>query len=188
MVIATLYAILALIQSIRVSKYANLMVITHCILTFSTLVLILFCHYPNFGHLSSVVQLCNGFIKVEQEFTKHFGNTEIEEGQKSTANLSLRDMIFLLTSVGIGGATVFTLDILRNPCFPVYVGYWMSSQCELAKTGILPSEHLEFGRIRDKGDYSITLDVCLDAFACWMRLSNFIGICYGRKLFSSCAC
>jgi len=32
--------------------------------------------------------------------------------------------------------TLYHLDILRNPCFPVYVGYWLSDQCQSDKIGL----------------------------------------------------
>ncbi len=130
-----LYFVLAMIQSIRVAENASLMVITHCLMTFSCWIWIFSCQFPNFVQLSGVVQLCNGFIELEQNFTKYLGNTEVQHGRNSAANLYIRGMIYLLTSAGIIGASVFCLDILRNPCFPVYVGYWISSQCEPDRPG-----------------------------------------------------
>lgn len=75
LVIATLYFFLELVQAVSVWKYASLaslMVITHCILTFSCWVLTLFCQYPNLLQLSGVVKLCNGFIQLEQNFARYF--------------------------------------------------------------------------------------------------------------------
>lgn len=38
-------------------------------------------------------------------------------------------LLVLFTATGIFMPVLYHLDILRNPCFPMYVGYWLSNQC-----------------------------------------------------------
>ncbi len=127
--IAVLNLFLSLIQTFRVINRASMMVITHCILSYSCFANILSFQIPNLFNLSSVVQLFSGFIQLEQNFSKYFGNKKEENGRKSKTDWSLQGMIYLLTCTGLTGSTVWSLDIIRNPCLSAYDGYWMHSQC-----------------------------------------------------------
>ncbi len=111
------------------------MVVTHSILMLAGWGLALSSELVNLLQVSGVVQLCNGFI--QQNFSTHF----VFKQESQSTGLFLRGMIYLMTFTGITGPIVIFLDILRNPCFPVYVGYWMNSQCEDHRPGyyLLPT-------------------------------------------------
>ncbi len=157
--IATLYYILALIQFFRVFSKSSLMVITHSILMLAGIVMILSSQFVNFLQLSGVVQLCNGFIQLEHNFSKHFGNNKSAHEHKSqSTELILRLLIYLLTLTAIIVPIVFFLDILRNPCLPGYVGYWISSQCEINKPGYYLMPTWSFMEILTK--VAISLAAC----------------------------
>ncbi len=132
--LATLCFILVLIQAFSVLKGSPLMVITHNTMAFAIFLMSLTCEFVNCIQISGVVQLFNGFIRLEQNFSKYFGNKN-SGSTKSKTDFFLRGMIYLLTSTGIIVPTVFCLDMFRNPCFPAYIGYWMSNQCEVEKPG-----------------------------------------------------
>ncbi len=134
--VATLYFILALIQTSRVLNKASLMVITHRILVLAGMAMMLCNDFANFLQLSGVVQLCNGFIQLEQNISEHFGNTTVVHGTKSISkDLFIRGMLYLLTFTGFTVPILCFVDILRNPCFPAFAGYLMSSQCEDNRPG-----------------------------------------------------
>ncbi len=128
--IATFYLIVQFIQASTVLNGASPMVITHSIMYIICTAHILSCEHVNFIKLSGVVQLFNGFIQIEQNFAKYFGNTKIGNGQNAKVNnLFIRGMMYLLTTTGVFYPILYAADILRNPCFPAYAGYRMSSQC-----------------------------------------------------------
>ncbi len=106
------------------------MVITHSILFLGCQVVCLSCQHVNFKQLSGVVQLCNGFIQLEQNFENYFGNpTVVHKPKSKSTDLFLRGMSYILTCTTLSAQVVNHVDILRDPCFPVYVGYWLNPQC-----------------------------------------------------------
>ncbi len=132
--VALLYIILALIQNYSVLQTASLMIITHSLLFFGTGTLVLSGQITNCVQLSGFIHLCNGFIQLERNFASDFRNG-YNRNNTYKANLVPKAMIFILTFSGTMIPFVFALDILRNPCFPFYAGYWMSRQCEIDKLG-----------------------------------------------------
>ncbi len=129
--IAVIYLGFELIQIYRVLKGSSLFVITQSILFFATGVLILSCQLVNYVNLPGIVQLWNGFIQLEENFSKYFETTKVEPKYKSHAScLDLRCIIYFLTFSGATLTSIYAIDVFRNPCFPAYVGYWLSIQCE----------------------------------------------------------
>lgn len=134
--IASLYIILSFIQVVRVFKTAPLVVITHSVMFLACGSLNLSCHLVNYKQRSGVVGLCNNLIGFEQKFSKDNAKTDTGNKRKSsTTDFFLRYMMYLLTCTGITMPIVYHLDILRNPCLPMYVGNWLSSQCLDEKPG-----------------------------------------------------
>lgn len=94
-------------------------------------------HLVNYIQLSEVVQLCNAFIKYETDFTSQHINTKATPRKTTSKDLLLKYMIYLLTCTGM--PIVYHLDVFRNPCYTLYVNYWMSDLCQLDK----PGQHLK---------------------------------------------
>ncbi len=154
--IATLYFIVSLIQVFRIFNRASLMVITHSILMMSGVVLVLSSEYANLVQISGVVQLCNGFIQLEHNFSKQFENNKtVNDKPPKSKDWLLRGMIYLLTFSGLTVPIVFFLDILRNPCLPGYAGYWMSSQCDIDRPGYYLKPTWSFGEVSTKVGLSL---------------------------------
>lgn len=134
--IAFLFLIAALIQVVRVFKRAPLMVVTHSVMFLACGTLTFSSHLVNFKHIPGIVQLCNSFISFEQNFSIENRTRKVLKSKKPTnTEFFLRCMIYLLTITGITMPVVYHLDVLRNPCLPMYVGFWMSSQCPDEKPG-----------------------------------------------------
>ncbi len=74
--IATLHFIMVSIQVYRVLKGSSLTVITHNTMVLATFFMSLTCEFVNCIQISEVVQLFNGFIQLEQNFSKYFGNKD----------------------------------------------------------------------------------------------------------------
>ncbi len=134
--LAALYFILALIQVIQVFPNSSLMVITHSVMFLAAGFLTLSSHVVNYMSRSEAVQLCNAFIKYEKRYTMEFAHAKGTCTRKTnTTDLFLKSMMYLLTSTAISVSAMYHLDIFRNPCFPLYVGFWMSGQCQNDKPG-----------------------------------------------------
>ncbi len=138
--IALLYLIFATIQVVRVFKGAPLIVITHNIMFLSTYMGCICCHYVNYKELSCIVQLFNSFIDFEQRLCLVGRKTGKGHDQKlhqvsGQTLLMIKYLIRLMTSSGISMPILYHLDIIRNPCFPMYVGYWLSDQCDDTNLG-----------------------------------------------------
>ncbi len=136
LIIAALYLSIEFIQNYQVLKGSSLSVITQSILFFAVGVLIFSCQLVNYVKLPGIVQLWNDIIQLEQNFSKYFQTTKVEPKQNLVvSNLYLRCIIYLGTFTGATLTSLFAIDILRNPCFPAYPGYWLSIQCEDVKLG-----------------------------------------------------
>lgn len=71
------------------------MVIAHSILFLDCGILTLSCQFVNYLKLSDAVQLCNGFLQLEENFSNYFEATNLEEGQKFRfKDLFLRGLIY----------------------------------------------------------------------------------------------
>lgn len=132
LVLGILYYILAMIQVFCVIGNASLLVITHSVLNMTTGVVVLSGQIMNWIHLPGVVDLFNSFIQLERNFV---GSNAQPKSKSTSKKRTLQCMIYMLISTGIFVPLTYHLDVLRNPCFPVYVGFWMSSQCLPDKPG-----------------------------------------------------
>lgn len=133
--ISLLYLICAAIQVIWVFKPAPLIVKTHSIMFLACGILSMCCHFVNYSELPQVVQLSNSFLDFEQRLAT-FKERGVKQRQiTESKRFLIKVMTQLMTCTGILMPIVYHLDILRNPCFPLYVGYWISGQCNPNKLG-----------------------------------------------------
>lgn len=141
LILSVEYLVLSFIQFVGIYSASSFMIITHSTMTLACGVMTLCYQFLNCVRVSGVVQLCNGFIQLERNFSKSFENQEeFQKDQQSklkneSKNFVLRGIVYLLTYTGMVATMVYCLDILRNPCFSTLVGYWMNGQCEDGKPG-----------------------------------------------------
>lgn len=137
--ISILYTAFAVIQVVRVFKGSDLIVKTHSIMFISCLIFCLSCHLVNYTELPNVTELFNTLIDFEVRFEQIKNNVRGLPSftkKKQQATKLLKYFLFAMTCTGTVMPVVYHLDILRNPCYPLYVGYWLSDQCDEKKLGI----------------------------------------------------
>lgn len=97
------------------------------------------CHLVNFTELPSVIELFNTLIYFERRFELIKFNVRgfpVYAKEKQQATNLLKYFLLAITCTGTVKPVVYHLDILRNPCYPLYVGYWLSSQCDEKHLGM----------------------------------------------------
>ncbi|CAL8133409.1 unnamed protein product [Orchesella dallaii] len=70
-----------------------------------------------------IVALLNRFLEFEEK-RKSMEPIKQEKGRGKT-----KILMQMVTQTGLFMPPLYHLDILRNPCFPMYLGYWVSEQC-----------------------------------------------------------
>ncbi|CAL8136191.1 unnamed protein product [Orchesella dallaii] len=61
---------------------------------------------------------------------KHISTTDLKGSWVATW------MVRLMTSTGLVTPILYHLAMLDNPCFPIYLGYWLTEQCQSDQLGI----------------------------------------------------
>ncbi|CAL8140567.1 unnamed protein product [Orchesella dallaii] len=115
-------------QVISTWKLAKMIVITHNVMFIGTYIVIAIHGYVFHKQPDLVATLFNNLIDFEQRHYKGFP-TNVKD------SFLIIFMMRMMTATGIFTPTFYHLDIIRNPCFPVYLVYWLSDQCEVGKLG-----------------------------------------------------
>lgn len=121
--LATIYFSMVLIQVISSWKEAPLMTITHSVMFMSTAVLVVAFHVDNSINNKSVLAIFANFSKFEHQ------NPKIVQGNRESGHKLVKCIITSMAVNGIVAPLFYHMDILRNPCFPMYLGNRYSSQC-----------------------------------------------------------
>ncbi|CAL8140564.1 unnamed protein product [Orchesella dallaii] len=116
-------------QVISTWKQAKMVVITHNVMFIGSYVVISINGYVFHKQADLVATLFNSLIDFEQRHYNGKFSTNVK------GSLLIIFMLRMMTATGILMPTLYHLDIIRNPCFPVYLGYWLSDQCEDGKLG-----------------------------------------------------
>ncbi|CAL8133527.1 unnamed protein product [Orchesella dallaii] len=124
--IAMLYLGAALLQVIWTCKKAGRMVMTHSAMFVADYVTNITSHFLNYNDTKATVQLFNSVIEFEE---KRYPNDSNKEISKEKGRHFTKFLMRMMAITGIYMPPLYHLDILRNPCFPMYVGYWLSDQC-----------------------------------------------------------
>lgn len=137
--ISMIYMALSVIQVVRVFKGSALIVKTHSIQFLSCFIFCLSCHLVNYKELSNVIELFNSLIYFERRFTQldvNFKRSPLATRENQQVLFLMKCFVYAMTYTAIGLPILYHLDILRMPCYPLYVGYWLSSQCDDKNLGI----------------------------------------------------
>ncbi|CAL8140561.1 unnamed protein product [Orchesella dallaii] len=140
--LALMYKFFVMFQVISTWKQAKMVVITHNVMFIGSYVVIAINGYIFHRQADLVATLFNSLINFEQRHYKGKFTTNVK------GSFLIIFMVRMMTATGILMPTLYHLDIIRNPCFPVYLGYWLSDQCEDGKLGhALPAtwSGIEFG-------------------------------------------
>ncbi|CAL8127975.1 unnamed protein product [Orchesella dallaii] len=130
--IAFFYKFLAMIQVVSTWKRVKMFVITHNVMFIASYAVIGAAAYVFYKYAYSCASLFNNMIEYEE---RHYKGKRISKTELKGTWLATW-MVRLMTSTGILMPTLYHLDIIRNPCFPVYLGYWLSDQCQPDRIGL----------------------------------------------------
>ncbi|CAL8098615.1 unnamed protein product [Orchesella dallaii] len=129
--LAVLYKFFVLFQVISTWKNVKMFVITHNVMFISSYILITTCAYVFYKNAHRIAFLFNQMIEYE---LRHCKPATVDLKSVKGTRLVVC-MVRLMTITGIILPTFYHLDMIRNPCFPVYLGYWLSEQCQEGNLG-----------------------------------------------------
>ncbi|CAL8121154.1 unnamed protein product [Orchesella dallaii] len=121
-----IYLLLVLVQISWTWKDANRMVRMHSTLFATDFVLNITSLYLTSTKAKEIVALLNGFMSFQE---KHHVNSTETDFKKTKGYKITKLLLFACGATGISMPILYHLEILRNPCFPMYLGYWLSDQC-----------------------------------------------------------
>ncbi|CAL8133525.1 unnamed protein product [Orchesella dallaii] len=124
--IGVVYLVTALMQIIWTWKRAGRMVMTHSAMFVADYVTNISSQFLNYVDPEATVDLFNKVIQYEETLGGRDTQKLISKEKKRKFTKFLMQM---MAATGIFMPPLYHLDILRNPCFPMYVGYWLSDQC-----------------------------------------------------------
>ncbi|CAL8112273.1 unnamed protein product [Orchesella dallaii] len=128
---ALLYKFFVMFQVISTWKNVKMFVITHNVMFISSYILITTCAYAFYKNAHRIASLFNQMIEYELRHCKP-GTVDLNNVKGTTLVIC---MVRMMSITGIFLPTFYHLDMIRNPCFPVYLGYWLSEQCQEGNLG-----------------------------------------------------
>lgn len=133
LIISFLYIIGCFAQVGNYWKSASLSVVTHSVMFLTIGVLSLVTHIVNFACLEQVIALFNSFLQFEKETLEQEKKPKTKKPDRWQYIAKYLMLVERLT--GVFMPITYHMDVIRNPCFPMYVGYWLSTQCQLDNLG-----------------------------------------------------
>lgn len=128
-----IYLLITFSQVALYWKKASLLVITHSVMFISISIMCMVSHFVNFCNLPEIISLFNAFLDYEkQEQTENTQPFTKSPGKQ----LIVKYTLIILCLTGIFPPILYHLDVLRNPCFPMFAGYWFNNQCQLENLGL----------------------------------------------------
>ncbi|CAL8092109.1 unnamed protein product [Orchesella dallaii] len=141
-VFASAYLLFAAIQVAWIWDVADTQVKSHSILTGTVYMISTVGHYLYATEGKAILQHFNWMVRFEKRRQQESKQKSPEDRGHNKIELGAMMIIYfmpLLAASGVGLPPLFFLDAMRNPCYPVYIGYWLSEQCQ-AEIGVaLPS-------------------------------------------------
>lgn len=128
-----IYVATAVGQVVLSRKRSSLFVTTHSVMFIANLLMTLVTHLVNLVYLPSIIALFNEFLNFEKRRSTEEPKVEIK---KDKQQIIVKLTMFSLSMTGIFPPFPYQLDALRNPCFPLLVGYFLNSQCQADKLGV----------------------------------------------------
>ncbi|CAL8128269.1 unnamed protein product [Orchesella dallaii] len=157
----------ALYQMVTTLNVGSRMVITHSAMMAADYLLGLVSHCVHARETKEFINLFNSFIDFEMRwYTKPKCAKNSTNKEKSEA-LFTKYLMQMMAATAIFVPLFAHLEILRNPCWPSYAGYWISGRCqaELGSTLSITWTLKEF---------AATIGITLFAFFTW----TFLICCY----------
>ncbi|CAL8144796.1 unnamed protein product [Orchesella dallaii] len=141
-VFASAYLLFAAIQVAWIWDVADTQVKSHSILTGTVYMISIVGHYLYATEGKAILQHFNWMVRFEKRRQQESKQKSPEDRGHNKIKLGAMMIIYfmpLLAAFGVGLPPLLFLDAMRNPCYPVYIGYWLSEQCQ-AEIGVaLPS-------------------------------------------------
>lgn len=144
--IAFVYLTLALVQALLTWKHSTRNVTMHSITFITAFIMSLTSHSVNWIYRNEVVNLFNALL----DFDRNQLSREQIQAQKfptktSVAQLFTKFLISVQTATGLFMPILYHLNVLRDPCFPMYVGYWLCEQCQNTELGMPQTVSVQIG-------------------------------------------
>lgn len=123
------YLIPVICQIYVTREHSTRNVTVHSILFLTAISLGLITQHVNYKRRVGMVSLFNNLLDYERR-----QDSALKASKRSS--ILTRLLIWTQTSCGTCMPVLYHLNIIRNPCFPLNLGYWLSDQCETAKLGV----------------------------------------------------
>ncbi|CAL8128263.1 unnamed protein product [Orchesella dallaii] len=165
---------ISLYQIILTWKVASLMVIIHSAMLVTDYFVNFCSHYLHAAESKEFVKLFNSFIEFEERRYKKSGRPQNSTKTRMNGILFTKYLMQMMAVTGILMPILANLDIIRNPCWPSYVGYWLSDRCQ----GKLGSTLDVAWTMKESG---ITVAIALFSYFNW----SFMLCCYSFQILAS---
>ncbi|CAL8121156.1 unnamed protein product [Orchesella dallaii] len=113
--------------------------------------------YLSFSKRNEIVGLLNGIILYQE---KHHGNCTEAELKSYPGYRMTKYLLYMIAATGFFMPILYHLEILRNPCFPMYLGDWLSDQC-----GVIPGVYSPATRTLQ--EFLIKLGISATSYINW---------------------
>lgn len=171
--IAVVYIFFALIQVVTTWSESSRVVAVHSSLFMVSLFVDTGCQATNSSKAKQIVNLFNNLLAYEKNQSKNRSQVDQSFLKSSAIGKSLAVTKHLMngqTATGFLMPVLYHLDIFRNPCYPLYVGYWLCGQCQNVELGNPSPGTGSFTEISYKAVVSIV------SYSNWSFV--FSGFCY----------
>ncbi|CAL8136660.1 unnamed protein product [Orchesella dallaii] len=123
--LAFLYKLLVIVQVVYTWKKVTMSVVIHNVMFVVSYIMIGTAGYVFYIHAHASAGFFNNMVEYEERhYTgKHISKSDLKGSWVATW------MVRLMTSTGLVTPVLYHVAIIGNPCFPIYLGYFLCDQC-----------------------------------------------------------
>lgn len=166
--VAMVYSVIAAVQVANTWTTSSRQVAMHSIIFLTAFFDSITQHGLIWRSKTDAVWLANNLLKFEKQVSHSEKFEETKTG--ITSAFFIRILIHSEILTGLSMPFLYHFDMFRNPCYPMYAGYWLNDQCSNVEVGTSNPAQGSFSEI------AIKVAVALTSFINWTFL--YIGFCY----------
>lgn len=169
--VAMVYFVVATVQVAFTWSDSSRQVVMHSVIFLSAFLEGIITHTVNWLSRKEIVGLFNNLLKFERQ--NAITNQTKDTKETTKGNVSAQFIKMLINSQILTGffmPVLYHLDIFRNPCYPMYAGYWLNDQCMDVPLGTSNPAQGSVFEITIKGG------IALVSYLNWTFV--YIGYCY----------
>ncbi|CAL8136658.1 unnamed protein product [Orchesella dallaii] len=129
--LAFLYKLLVIVQVVYTWKKVTMSVVIHNVMFVVSYIMIGTAGYVFYIYAHASAGFFNNMVEYEERhYTgKHISKSDLKGSWVATW------MVRLMTSTGLVTPVLYHVAIIGNPCFPIYLGYFLCDQCNNDRLG-----------------------------------------------------